>query len=163
MCETGVLFFSAPGRDGRNNPPNPSPCLFSSPFTFVEAMGLFPSLSCPHHSRIGVDPQQTGFASPVSCTEEGCSEQTSWESLACQLSVPMGSAYPSALPLFPLPFPIPAPCLSPSLRHKLAGAREGDKACEMAGNLPTPACGPLAILLTSPSPERIDASAFELL
>lgn len=61
------------------------------------------------------------------------------------------------------PFPTPAPCLSPSLRHKPAGDREGDQACEMAGNLPTPACSSLAILLTSPSPERIDASACELL
>lgn len=163
MCETGVLFFSAPGRDGRNNPPNPSPCLFSSPFTFVEAMGLFPLPQLSTPQPYWCRPSADRVAAPVSCTGEGCSEQTSWESLASQLSVPMGSAYPSALPPYPLPFPIPAPCLSPSLRHKPAGAREGDKACEMAGNLPTPACGPLAILLTSPSPERIDASAFELL
>jgi len=69
------------------------------------------------------------------------------------VSISQRSSSPSSL------FPIPAPCL----RHKLAGDRERDKACEMAGNLPTPACRPLAILLTFPSPERIDASAFELL
>lgn len=148
---------------GGTTPPTPALAFSPHPSLSLRLWDCSPSLSCPHHSHIGVDPQQTGFASPVSCTGEGCSEQTSWESLACHLSVPMGSAYPSALPPYPLPFPIPAPCLSPSLRHKPAGAREGDKACEMAGNLPTPACSPLAILLTSPSPERIDASAFELL
>lgn len=161
-CGTGVLLtqgVQCRRRFGRNSPTPPRPCGCSWPW------GCSPALSCLHQGQIG--PRCKLLVSRVGsllpARGRGYRVQTAGNTPATLLGMSVGSAHPRALPPHRLPFPIPAPCLSPSLRHKPAGDREGDQACEMAGNLPTPACSSLAILLTSPSPERIDASAFELL
>lgn len=161
-CETGVLLTQGTQRRrhfGRNNPTPPHPHGCCWPW------GCSASLSCLHQGQIGLRCKLlvSGIGSLLPARGKGYRVQTAGNMPATLLGMSVGAAYPSALPPHPLPFPIPAPCLSPSLRHKPAGDREGDQACEMAGNLPTPACSSLAILLTSPSPERIDASAFELL
>lgn len=161
-CETGVLLAQGTQRRrhfGRSNPTPPHPHGCCWPW------GCSASLSCLHQGQIGPRCKLlvSGVGSLLPARGKGYRVQTAGNMPATLLGMSVGAAYPSALPPHPLPFPIPAPCLSPSLRHKPAGDREGDQACEMAGNLPTPACSSLAILLTSPSPERIDASAFELL
>lgn len=88
-----------------------------------------------------------------------------WESACIAAEHAYGVSIPQqcfSSPSSSLPHPCPNASVQASGTSQW-GTREGDKACEMAGNLPAPACRPLAILLTSPSPERIDASAFELL
>lgn len=161
VCGTGVLL--AQGVQCRRHfgttPLLPAPAGCSWPW------GCSPALSCLHQGQTGPRCKLlvSRVGSSLPARGKGCRVQTAGSMPATLLGMSVGSAHPRALPPHPLPFPIPAPCLSPSLRHKPAGDREGDQACEMAGNLPTPACSSLAILLTSPSPERIDASAFELL